>query len=643
MIHVVCLKGIKKPFLCPLYFCAAVRAFLLLFLLLTTAQTHAQMRLRRAEFLWSQKQYSEAVKLLQHGLKRGHKTAAYYATLGNWTYGRGQFADAVAAYEEGARKTRKGQSAFSIPLARALFRAGQYGRAANILTEHPPQTTEGRWLLNAARWASTQRPAAVLPRSVGLRINSIYPETFPQLSADGSAFYYTRRTWGEDEDIMHSLPDSCGGWFTGNALPAPVNSLRQERGESFSADGHYLFFGREDLQGENGWEGGGGDLYMAYTTKPGDTTWTAPQPFGATINTPAYEGMPTLSADNQTLYFVSDRAGGWGGSDIWFSHFEGGRWQPPQNAGNEINTAGNELSPFLCADGKTLFFASNGQAQNFGGYDLYRVVLGNRAGRKVENLGLPINSPHDEITPSTGTHGDTLLYATDRDGPGGNLDIWRSSLPDPMRPARVRPVSGVVLDSLSREFSPGAWVSILEAQTATPAGSFRCNRGDASFTAFLEPGKEYLFATRQIGFKKDTVRLSIPDDSLAAPLVRLALLPDGYVAPRHDTLLLRLSFRINEATLNDSLRGLLSSLKPDLLTENAEVFVYSYTDNSGTPILNEEISQTRARLVADVILQQGFPAVQTTVQGWGELQPLASNGTEEGRNQNRRVEVILRR
>ncbi len=629
------------------YFCGAVRIFyslfFLVFLLFAPRPASAQWRLHYAHTLWSQKRYDAAIQLLQKKLHGRAQEASFYSTLGGWNFWQGRYAAAAEVFEVGAQKTQNGDRNFSLPLARAYFRAGQYSQAARQLQGHPPQSAEGKWLLKAAVWAAAQPREAVFPQSLGVRINTQFPESFPQLAIDGRVLYYTRRSKGMDDDLLRSLPDSCGGWFTGVALPVPLNSSRQERAQTLSADGHYIFFGREEIQSENGWEGGGGDLYMSYTTTPGDTAWSVPQPFGATINTPAYEGMPTLSADNKTLFFVSDRPGGRGGLDIWYSHFENGRWQPPANAGPEINTPQNEVSPFLAADGKTLFFASDGQPQNFGGYDLYRATISGNRLYEVRNLGLPLNSPHNEISPFVGLRGDTLYFATDREGPPGNTDIWVSDLPPALRPAAMRAVAGQVVDSLSGEALPNAWVRLSEAATGVETGGFRSNRGDGSFVAFLEINRPYDLEAKQIGYQRRTNRVLLQPEDTTQPWARLALLPQNYVAPRYDSLLLRFSFRKSEVLLNDTLKAALNALNPALLTAHAEILVWSFTDDSGTPMINEEISQLRARLVADVLIKQGFPAEKITAQGWGEQYPMAPNESEEERYRNRRVEVILRK
>jgi Tol biopolymer transport system component len=102
--------------------------------------------------------------------------------------------------------------------------------------------------------------------------------------------------------------------------------------------------------------------------------------------------MPSLSPDNMELFFVSDRKGGYGGYDIWYSKFEDGLWRLPVNAGPGINTPGNEVAPFIAPDNKTLFFASD-YWPGMGGSDLF-VARRQKNGKwgRAENMGYPINT-----------------------------------------------------------------------------------------------------------------------------------------------------------------------------------------------------------------------------------------------------------
>ena len=133
------------------------------------------------------------------------------------------------------------------------------------------------------------------------------------------------------------------------------------------------------------------------------------------INTKYIETSPMLSADGSTLYFVSDRKGGYGGKDIWASErLSNNRWSEPYNLGKEINTVDNEESPFLMSDGVTLYFSSKGH-NSYGGYDIF-VSTQNDEGvwSTPENIGTPVNSTSDDYYYITDFYGNMAYYSSDK-------------------------------------------------------------------------------------------------------------------------------------------------------------------------------------------------------------------------------------
>src|SRR5690606_35380363 len=153
-----------------------------------------------------------------------------------------------------------------------------------------------------------------------------WPEIAPWITTDTQTWLFSRTIPPAGADLYYAHRASCAFWAYALPFGTPAKTREEEFAQMISADGHYIFFTRSDARSESGWGRGGHDLYMAYT---GDSVWTVPQSFGATINTSAYEGTPWLSADNRELYFSSNRPGGYGGLDIWVSRFEGGLWQAP--------------------------------------------------------------------------------------------------------------------------------------------------------------------------------------------------------------------------------------------------------------------------------------------------------------------------
>lgn len=585
----------------------------------------------------ARKKMEDAIRLYPAYTEAYSKLAAWYAYDHNWDA-------AIATCRAASQQTPMGAQHFAYPLALSLNSGLQPAEALSVIATYGNNNKEWTALRSQAMLLQKELAYAGADTVVMLpRVNTKDPEMFPWLSGNGNELYFTRRVKGNDEDFFSAKPDSCGGWFSGVNLGAPPNTLAQESAQMISADGHYLFFSRCENRVDNGWEGGGCDLYMAYRA---DSIWSTPQNFGATINTPAFEGMPCLSADNRELYFASDRPGGYGGMDIWMSRFENGMWQVPRNLGPAVNTKGTETAPYLHIDNHTLFFSSTGHT-TLGGSDIFRTTrTGDTTWAAAQHLSCPINTPAEETGICLSVDGSTAYFSSDRKGVSGDFDLFEVALPPSMQPLQVAKIEGYVRDSLSDSRLTYASIYITDAATGDAMYHFNSNRGDGSYMITLPVGKTYYWHTDRVAYqdREDTINIARGADSTHAQHI-IAMLPQGYVAPVNDSLLLTIHFPLNSAKLTDSDKILIhAKLEPWLADAAGSVlFVNGYTDNTGTPIINEQLSYSRANLVTAALVDLGIEPLNIKTQGWGEAQPLAPNDTDEGMSLNRRVEVIIRR
>lgn len=602
--------------------------------------TRARVYFDRAMKLESKKDFSAAKRTMEKAVLAypGYREA--YSLLGFWYFRDRHYADAVRVFHEAYTRFPEQKTAFSYPLARSLVYQGQVSEAMALIST---DTEQGLTLQKQAQFiAQTMRTAwkdTVFPV---VRINTSDPEFFPWIAADGETLFFTRRIKKANEDFLFTRRDSCGGWFTGQHMGLPLNSPDQETALSVSADGHYLFFTKCDNRSENGWGNGGCDLYMSYTA---DSIWSPPQSFGATINTPGYEGMPCLSPDNRELYFVSNRPGGYGGMDIWMARFENGLWQQPRNLGPQINTPGDETAPFLHTDNRTLYFASNGH-QGMGGNDLFIArKVRDTVWSKPVNMGYPVNTTADENSLCITMDGTRIFFASDRDSTAGNFNIYEMSLPVPLQPAPVVPVAGHAYDSLTGGRLNFTSIYITDPVTGEQLYHFNSNRGDGSFTFMLSPEKTYAWKAYRVGYQQGEGIIDLRSKDTSRVNYTIALLPQDYVAPVNDSILLTIHFPLNSKTLSEADKNtLVQALLPWLYQQAGIIwFVNGYTDNTGTPMLNEQLSYTRAGLVTEELVTLGIDPLHIQTRGWGEAAPVADNDTEEGRDTNRRVEVIIRR
>ena len=287
---------------------------------------------------------------------------------------------------------------------------------------------------------AVENPVPYHPINLGPNINSPDDEYMPALTADYRTLVFTRRSprnaytqrgLPQEEDFYISYYDTMELVFgPAERMPEPLNSHGNEGAQTISHDGRIVIFtgcGRNN-------EPTGCDLYMS--VRHGDR-WGKPRNLGAPVNSVYWESFPSLSIDGYTLYFASNRSGGYGGTDIWYCTLEEGRWSKPKNMGPTVNTKGNETAPYIHFDDKTLYFASDGH-MGMGGSDLYMVKrINDTTWGTPKNLGYPINTPDDENNLIVAPDGRTALFSSDRPDGYGNQDIYSFVMPAPSRPERI--------------------------------------------------------------------------------------------------------------------------------------------------------------------------------------------------------------
>src|SRR5690554_2858748 len=345
------------------------------------------------------------------------------------------------------RRCLKCKDAFLLDFAKNLLKSGQFQKAEQVLFSwRKPKLSKANELIynhlkNSIHFAkSSLNVDYPNPENLGSRINSEHDDYFPFIRQNDSVIIFTRRTNGIDEDIYGAHRDSCGGWFQSRVFDLPYSSSEHEGALIISSDQHYMFFMRCGNRTYNFLTGGGCDIYFSYTK---GKEWSAPSLMGATINTPYYEGTPSLSSDNSALYFSSDRPGGYGGKDIWVSYFKDGFWQIPENLGPEVNSAGDELNPWIAADQETLYFNSDGHP-GFGGQDIFFSKKTNGKWSKVQNLGKVTNSPYDDISFVLSPDGQRGYFASNRPGGLGGFDIYEAHLPKNIQAQETSFIYGVI-------------------------------------------------------------------------------------------------------------------------------------------------------------------------------------------------------
>ena len=266
------------------------------------------------------------------------------------------------------------------------------------------------------------------PTNLGPIVNSSSSEWPPSISADGLSLYFCSNRpggYGGRDLWVTTRPTKDDEWDAPLNLGPTVNSSAKEAFASISADGLSLFFESTRTGGY-----GGHDLWVTTRATINDD-WSAPVNLGPTVNSSSNDATPNISTDGLSLFFESDRSGGYGGFDIWITTREttGADWSAPTNLGSTVNLWSWDGGPITSADGLALFFFSN-QIGGYGSNDIWvttRKTILDDWGTPV-NPGPTINTSTYEEPGSISTDGLLLYFESDRPGGLGSDDLWQVSI-----------------------------------------------------------------------------------------------------------------------------------------------------------------------------------------------------------------------
>ena len=375
--------------------------------------------------------------------------------LGQLYSDQGDWEKAVTHY----RKAVSVDSLYFTPalynLGKAEMRTGRYQEAKSHLESYlrqpktiPKLRSDAEMLISNCIFALSF-PGTLFqaePLSVGDSVNTEFDEYWPSVTGDGSELFFTREVrranaYGRDrqEDFYISRWTTGGYWGLARNAGAPLNTAGNEGAQSIASDGRSMYFtacDRSDGQGRC-------DLY--FTTFDG-TRWSPGTNLGQPVNSAYWESQPSISPNGRMLFFVSNRPGGFGGMDIWYSILgSDGKWGKPVNPGKTINTAGDEFSPFIYFNSRTLYFSSNGR-ESFGGHDIYMTKLNaDSSWTNPENLGPAVNTPADETGLIIESSGKRAFFSSVREK-GKGKDIYYINLPESVQPEPVSYLKGSVTD-----------------------------------------------------------------------------------------------------------------------------------------------------------------------------------------------------
>jgi len=501
---------------------------------------------------------------------------------------------------------------------------------------------EGAQLLEQSTHAARlmRSPVPLRLENLGPAVNSPYEEYLPSLTADGRRLYFTSRRakasqppnplTGPDEDLYWCEQDEDRRWQTAQPVGPPINTDRNEGAAFFSADGQWAFItlcDRPDGLGRC-------DIY--FSELDGDK-WRPPKNLGPLVNSSEWESHPSLTHDRRRLYFASSRPKGLGGSDIWYTEWRNGAWQPPVNLGSTINTPGHEYSPMIAADGRTLYFASD-YHPGMGGMDLFVSYLTDTGWTAPKNLGYPLNTPSDEQTLCVDAAGRIAYIALERPEGLGKSDIYGFTLWPEIRPERPASyVRGRTYDKVTQ--APlAAQIRIVDIDMRDTIRLLAANKANGEFLTSLPLRSRYALLAEAPGYLFYSQHFDLRETDTAYEILVPLERPKKGSAIR----LRNVFFEFDKADLRpESEIELMEVVRLLKCQPRWKVEIQGHTDSIGAANYNLQLSQRRAEAVRQFLIQQGISADRLFARGYGSQKPIASNATEEGRALNRRTEVVF--
>ena len=521
-----------------------------------------------------------------------------------------------------------------------------------------------------------KNPMRVFVDNVGSNINSKYPDYNPVITTDESMMIFTSRrddTTGKEqidpsdgmyyEDLYISYSTDKKNWSPARNMKE-LNTAEHDAPVCLSPDGQTLYTYK------------GKDNGTILESKLNGDTWTKPKELGKNINTKYIEKSASISHDGRWLYFVSNRpVDGFnnksiGGLDIFVSERQfDGSWGPAKNLGEPINTKYDEDGVFMHPDGVTIYFSSKREG-SMGGYDIFYSEM-DINGKWIEpvNMGYPINTPDDDIYFVVAGNARYAYYSSTRDGGQGASDIYRITMLGAeklfatatedmliassnttiqqkveqevveVRKVRLTIMKGTVTDAISNE-AIEASIEIVDNEKNELINTIYSNKATGKYIASLPSGKNYGIAVKADGYLFHSENVDIPQATSYQEIEKDIQLHKIEVGSK--IVLKNIFFDFDKATLRSTSVAELNRLM--ILLEaypKMKIELGGHTDNKGSLKYNTDLSEARAKAVVDYLVEHGINQDRLTYKGYAYLQPIATNDTDEGRQENRRVEFKI--
>lgn len=481
----------------------------------------------------------------------------------------------------------------------------------------------------------TLRPPQGVLLNMGELINSEKEDYGPTIgNVDNMLLFTSKRNGHADplnknynEDLFYTRRVN-GVWEYAEEFKK-INTPYNEGSACLTNDGKQLFFARCNSPDSYG----SCDIFVAKLKA--DSTWDYVKNLGPMVNSNGWDSQPSLSHSGDTLFFASDRIGGFGFSDIYYSTKDNdGNWQKALNAGPIVNTRGFEVSPFFHHRYNVLYFSSNGQPLSFGDFDIYKAHKNDITWDEPKNIGPLVNGPGSEYYFTIDSESNYLYYARSAENDIHNLDLHSFPVPMEAQPNARAKLKGTLVNSETKKPFKGI-VSVIDLDKGVEVTP-KFLREDGSFDFNLINKRNYLLIIQGDDFFRIEELFFMDGDT---EINREAEPIESKVAFKS------LEFENGKADILPGMHSDLNKLANFMIDHpRYRLNISGHTDSQGKEDSNLRLSQARADAIkAYLIYQFKISVTRIDAHGYGSSKPIVGEKTDEDRKLNRRVEFDISR
>ena len=610
-------------------------------LLLSIAGLQAQNKdTKEADNLFDRLEYVDAAKAYTKLVEKNKADGYVYKQLADSYYNVFNSQQAVLWYAKAVESAQDAETHFRY--AQMLKAEGDTKAATQQMAtfaKMQPNDARAKAFKNNPEYTNQLKSQAKQYDILKSDVSSDKADFGAVLTQNNEVFFTSARNTSRRENGMNDQPyldiykaiRNTDGTLSQATAVAELNTKWHDGPAAITSDGTTIYYGSESFN-ESAYQKNKekhlklGQIYLYKATKTEAGTWGNSK--ALPINSKDYSVRnPSISKDGKTLYFSSDMPGGFGGEDIWKVSVDGDTYGTPENAGDNINTEGNESFPSIQDDG-ILFFSSNGR-QGLGGYDVFK--QNTITNEKATNLGEPVNTQKDDFSFSYNLDKNVGYFSSNRDG---NDDIYQA--------IAVCGVDAtvVVKDAETGKLLAGASVSFVDQKGKNKGNQESNDMGETKFGVACNETAN--FNATKSGYQNGTATMAKSKNG--AQSIVINLMPILPIITETEVILEPIYFEYNQSNITEQGAQELDKLvKVMNLYPTMVIDAKSHTDSRGSDSYNLKLSDRRAKATAQYIVSKGISKDRITGTGMGETQPKVpcAECTEEEHAQNRRSEFLI--